>query len=85
MGHDTPDNDEDNIHNILLINYVGYRSYSLASQSRGVTPNTYQKYDWDQNHMIAGNGAYGSNHVQYYKYGLHIISIYTQNLEYPGL
>lgn len=77
----TPDNDEDNIHNILLINYLGYRSYSLTSQSRGVTPNIYQKYDWDQNHMIAGYGESGANHAQYYKYGLHIISIYTQNLE----
>ena len=35
MDHATPDNGENNIHNILLINYVGNRSYSLASQSRG--------------------------------------------------
>lgn len=75
MGHDTPDNDEDNIHNILLINYLGNRSYSLTSYSRGVTPNTYQKYDWDQNHMIAGNGAHGANHIQYYKYGLLHLSV----------
>lgn len=35
--------------------------------------------------MSAENGYTGSNHVQYYKYGLHTILIYTQNLEYPGL
>ena len=75
MGHATPDNNEDNVHNILLINYLGYRSYSLASQSRGVTPNAYQNYDWDQNHMIAGNGYCGANHVQYYKYGLLHLSV----------
>lgn len=81
MDHATPDNGENNIHNILLINYLGYRSYSLTSYSRGVTPNTYQKYYWDQNHMIFESGNCGANHVQYYKYGLHIIPIYTQNLE----
>lgn len=46
-----------------------------------VTPNAYQKYYWDQNRMIYETGDCGANHVQYYKYGLHIISIYTQNLE----
>lgn len=50
-----------------------------------ITPNAYQRYVWDQNYMSAENGYTGSNHVQYYKYGLHIILIYTQNLEYPGL
>lgn len=75
MGHVTPDNSEGKINDILLINYVGYRPYSLASYSRVVTPNAYQKYDWDQNYMSAETGYTGANHVQYYKYGLLHLSV----------
>lgn len=40
-----------------------------------VTPNTYQRYDWDQNYFSAETGHTGANHVQYYKYGLLHLSV----------
>lgn len=51
MGHATPDNGEDNINNILLINYVGNRSYSLASQSRGGDSYVY-RFQFHRNDFI---------------------------------